>query len=855
MTTAVSPVYLQQNPSTCSPVSLDSAITHGSLSEHCRDMHPFLTTPEGPLDPQTDTFSTSEDEDEQAEKSAEESRNKGELTEEEVAGCLSNLGLSATGLQHVYQYLSLPRRSLSDISILCNYVHLQKLELPHNKIKDLSCVSHMPYLIILDASHNELTDFFGFEPPKNLKEVDFSHNQITEMKDLSAYTSLKKLNLDYNHFQKIHGLKECASLSHLSLAHNQIACISGLDNLPLKELCLRGNLIQTIENLQTLRTLQVLDLACNRIQSLTGLQNLHLLGSLNMESNRISEIKEATHVHDLQLLRELNLKRNPVQDQPDYRLAVIFLLQHLTGLDEQKVTAEEKVSSVNKYDPPPEVVAARDHMTHVVYRFMQPQVILDSTLPSLDTPYPMLVLTGPQACGKRELAHKLCQEFSDFFAYGACHTTRGPYFGEEDGSDYHFVTEEEFRHMIHMGKFIQTVQYGGHWYGLSQEAIESVAREGLACVVHMELEGVFSLKNSYFEPRYILLIPTSTEAYTRCLRGRGLYTQAQVERALARIHTYSTVHRDKPGFFDNVIACDDRKEAYQVLRQSVREYLGLTEQQRTPSTTPSPDDTSTGAMTSDSLMTDRGLKEPCGGSRAELRAKSPAPPDDELSRSANYRSKLQAELTPEKTSAEQASISRRRQMVREALMGKSPAAYSQLFKSSDESRASSGLSMRSSAGAISATASPAAQGSDADLGMGIGTASGMGMGSGSALAVEPVDISAPTQHHHHHHQHHGLDLERLFLSSPLPTQHQDTFPLSALRGDPPEPVLTPEAPRGGIHEHLSPTTGPYPARPGSNAKPILPPIPSGRKTSEPAPDPVPVTTTTTTTTISQPADD
>lgn len=38
------------------------------------------------------------------------------------------------------------------------------------------------------------------------------------------------------------------------------------------------------------------------------------------------------------------------------------------------------------------------------------------------------------------------------------------------------------------GQFIQTYQYNGQWYGLQMESIESVAREGLACVVHMELE-------------------------------------------------------------------------------------------------------------------------------------------------------------------------------------------------------------------------------------------------------------------------------------------------------------------------------------------------------------------------------
>lgn len=42
-----------------------------------------------------------------------------------------------------------------------------------------------------------------------------------------------------------------------------------------------------------------------------------------------------------------------------------------------------------------------------------------STLPCADSPYPMLVLTGPQGCGKRELTHRLCQDLSEFFAYGS----------------------------------------------------------------------------------------------------------------------------------------------------------------------------------------------------------------------------------------------------------------------------------------------------------------------------------------------------------------------------------------------------------------------------------------------------
>ncbi|XP_039523994.1 leucine-rich repeat and guanylate kinase domain-containing protein isoform X2 [Pimephales promelas] len=695
--------------------------------------------------------------------------NDGELTEDEVFKCLSNLGQSATGLQHTYLCLSVPGRGLKNVSILCNYIYLQKLELPYNKIKDLSCVSHMPHLIILDASHNQLTDFFGFQPPKNLKEVNFSHNQIAVMKDLSAYSSLCKLILDYNSFSAISGLENCKRLSHLSLAHNNISRISGLDHLPLRVLCLRVNVIHKIENLQTLRNLQVLDLSCNRIQSLSGLQNLHLLGTLNLESNLISEIKEAVHLHDLILLREINLLRNPVQ-----------------------------VSAVNKYDPPLEVIAARDHMTHLMYQLMQPQVIFDSTLPSLDAPYPMLVLTGPQACGKRELAHKLCQEFRDYFAYGACHTTRGPYYGEEDGSDYHFVTEEEFQNMIQMGQFVQTMQYGGHWYGLSRESIEHVAREGLACCVHMELEGVYSLKNSCFEPRYVLLIPTVVDNYVCFLKARGFYSNAQMETAVSRIDLYAKINREKPGFFDNIIPCDDRAEAYQTLKQLVKEYLGLEEQGRgDDSSSVTPDNTSTNAT-------------------GELLAANTKEATDLMdSYSRNYQNKIQAKMTPQQTPAEMASNHRRQKLIREALSGKSLGVYAELFQrsaptapsslashslaqpgpssssvrpvglghdldedsSSEESRASSGLSMRSSAGALSAES--LARGSD----------------TGSGPNIEPLDIS-------------------------MLGQDRDS-----LRG------LTPDASRS-VSEGVSPTLPSSPGRPGANVKPVLPPIPSGRKTND-----------------------
>lgn len=253
------------------------------------------------------------------------------------------------------------------------------------------------------------------------QKVDFSSNQISEMYDLSAYHTLTQLILDNNEIEEITGLEKCISLTHLSLAGNRITTIKGLGTLPIKVLSLSNNQIENITGLEELKALQNLDLSHNQISSLQGLENHDLLEVINLEDNKIKELSEIEYIENLPILRVLNLLRNPIQTKPEYWFFVIFMLLRLTDLDQQKIKVEEKVYAVNKYDPPPEVVAAQDHMTHVVNSMSQPQRIFDSTLPSLDAPYPMLILTGPEACGKRELAHRLCRQFSTYFRYGACH--------------------------------------------------------------------------------------------------------------------------------------------------------------------------------------------------------------------------------------------------------------------------------------------------------------------------------------------------------------------------------------------------------------------------------------------------
>ncbi|ESO96749.1 hypothetical protein LOTGIDRAFT_143665, partial [Lottia gigantea] len=181
----------------------------------------------------------------------------------------------------------------------------------------------------------------------------------------------------------------------------------------------------------------------------------------------------------------------------------------------------------------------------------------------------MLVLVGPQGSGKKDLGLKLVEEFSDFFGFGVSHTTRSPYTGEENGFDYHFVSLEKFEDDIKMGKFLQTCQHHGSWYGLQMDSIQSVAKDGLACVVHMELEGVLTLKNTHFEPRYVLIMPLDKESHERRLRDRGIFTDEEILEIVKTAETYSSYNQDHPGFFDMMVNSNDIQEAYIQLRKLV----------------------------------------------------------------------------------------------------------------------------------------------------------------------------------------------------------------------------------------------------------------------------------------------
>ena len=82
----------------------------------------------------------------------------------------------------------------------------------------------------------------------------------------------------------------------------------------------------------------------------------------------------------------------------------------------------------------------------------------------------MLILVGPSASGKTEVANILINDYG--MVRMVTYTTRPIRVGEVDGISYHFVSKEEFIRLKDNDEFVETVLYNGNYYGTRKSDVK-----------------------------------------------------------------------------------------------------------------------------------------------------------------------------------------------------------------------------------------------------------------------------------------------------------------------------------------------------------------------------------------------
>ena len=82
----------------------------------------------------------------------------------------------------------------------------------------------------------------------------------------------------------------------------------------------------------------------------------------------------------------------------------------------------------------------------------------------------MLILIGPSASGKTEVAKLLAKKYN--ITKIVTYTTRAPRVNEVNGVDYNFVSVEEFAKLTQEDFFVETTYYNSNYYGTAKKDIK-----------------------------------------------------------------------------------------------------------------------------------------------------------------------------------------------------------------------------------------------------------------------------------------------------------------------------------------------------------------------------------------------
>ena len=88
----------------------------------------------------------------------------------------------------------------------------------------------------------------------------------------------------------------------------------------------------------------------------------------------------------------------------------------------------------------------------------------------------------------------------------------------------------------------------------------------------MNLDGIRSMKLTQLQPRYVLIIPSSDDAYAEMVKGMN---QEEVEIGWSEYQEFKQVNRENPGYFDMVIPADTVEQAHIAVRDLVKDFLGM----------------------------------------------------------------------------------------------------------------------------------------------------------------------------------------------------------------------------------------------------------------------------------------
>ncbi len=180
-------------------------------------------------------------------------------------------------------------------------------------------------------------------------------------------------------------------------------------------------------------------------------------------------------------------------------------------------------------------------------------------------------MTGPSGAGKGTLIRELVARVPELEVTVSA-TTRERRPGEENGREYWFLSQEDFRERVERGAFLEHVEYvSGNRYGTLRSELDRIRAHGHVPLLELETEGALRVKRDVPGARTVFVSAPVAELERR-LRERATESAGEIGERIA----LARKQLRQADAFDDVVENDDLELAVEELVHLVAGLLGST---------------------------------------------------------------------------------------------------------------------------------------------------------------------------------------------------------------------------------------------------------------------------------------
>lgn len=183
----------------------------------------------------------------------------------------------------------------------------------------------------------------------------------------------------------------------------------------------------------------------------------------------------------------------------------------------------------------------------------------------------VIIVSAPSGSGKSTIINALMAQGDINMQFSVSATNRPPRGAEQDGTDYHFLTDSQFKDAIASDAFLEYEEvYPGRYYGTLKSEIDRIAAAGSNVVLDIDVNGGLRVKQQLGNRSLALFIqPPSIDELRRRLKSRATDTAESIAARIARAQYELQQGRS----YDVTVVNDTLPEAIDEARRAITDFL------------------------------------------------------------------------------------------------------------------------------------------------------------------------------------------------------------------------------------------------------------------------------------------